>query len=140
MPKIFLGDTGVLCYLRGDTADSLKNDRNRVGAIMENFVIMEVIKQLSWSSLGLKPYHFRTHKGVEVDLLLENRRKEIYGIEVKTSASVSEKDFRGLEYFAEKNPKNFKKGSYFIQAKNISALQKICMLCLYLFYGSSILQ
>jgi uncharacterized protein len=113
MPKIFISDTGVLCYLRGDTHTSLLHDRNRVGAVMENFVIMEIIKQMSWSPLGFKPYHFRDHKGIEVDLLLENRQKHIYGIEIKTSASVKSSDFKGLEYFAEHNPKNFKKGIVF---------------------------
>ena len=109
-PKVFLNDTGLLCHLRGESIESLRKDRNRAGAVFENFVVMEVIKQLSWSDLSLKPYHFRTHKGQEVDMVLESRKKQLYGIEVKTSSSVENKDFKGLRHLRDMQPKKFAKG------------------------------
>ncbi|GJL51687.1 MAG: hypothetical protein NPIRA01_29140 [Nitrospirales bacterium] len=109
-PKVFFNDAGILCHLRGESIGSLRHDRNRVGAIFENFAVMEIIKQLSWSELSLKPYHFRTHKGQEVDLVLEGRTKQLYGVEVKTSSSVTSQDFKGLRYLREMHPKKFTKG------------------------------
>lgn len=109
-PKVFLSDTGLLCYLRGERADSFLKDRNGAGSVLENFVVMEIIKQLSWSDISLKPYHFRTHKGCEVDIVLENRKKKLYGIEIKTSSSVSSKDFKGLRYLKNFKPRDFVRG------------------------------
>lgn len=109
-PKVFLNDTGLLCHLRGESFESLRKDRNGAGSILENFVVMEIIKQLSWSELSLKPYHFRTHKGQKVDIVLESRKKQLYGIEIKTSSSVESKDFKGLRHLRDMQPKKFVKG------------------------------
>ncbi|MCP4369449.1 MAG: ATP-binding protein [Deltaproteobacteria bacterium] len=118
-PKVFLNDTGLLCYLRGEGADSFLKYRDGAGPILENFVVMEIIKQLSWSDISLKPYHFRTHKGVEVDIVLESRKKQLYGIEVKTSSSVRSKDFKGLKYLKDLKPENFKKGVLFYTGNQV---------------------
>jgi predicted AAA+ superfamily ATPase len=109
-PKVFINDTGLLCYLRGVSAESFLKNRTGAGPVLENFVVMEVIKQLSWSDTTLKPYHFRTHTGHEVDIVLESRKKQLYGIEVKASTSVDKNDFKGLLYLRDLKPKNFQKG------------------------------
>ncbi|RAV27541.1 ATP-binding protein [Sinomicrobium soli] len=109
-PKIFINDTGLLCHLRGE-GDSLLENRTMAGSFLENFVVMELIKQLSWNDDdSLKPYHFSIHKGAEVDLVLEDRRKQLYGIEIKSTATIRENDFRGLKKLAELVGKRFKKG------------------------------
>jgi uncharacterized protein len=109
-PKIFLNDTGLLCYLRGEGLDSLADNRTIAGAFLENFIVMEIIKQLSWSGLYLKPYHFSVHSGAEVDLILEDRKKHLYGIKIKSTASVSQSDFNGLKRLAEVAGKKFQRG------------------------------
>ena len=109
-PKIYLSDTGLLCHLSGENADSLSDNRSTAGRFLENFVLMEVIKQLSWSDEYLKPYHFSVHKGAEVDLVLENRRKHLFGIEIKASASLNEQDFKGLKSLAQLAADKFQKG------------------------------
>lgn len=109
-PKVFLNDTGLLCHLRGEGVESLTENRSGAGHFLENFVVMEVIKQLSWSDLFLKPYHFSIHKGAEVDLVLENRKKQLYGIEVKSSTSLKEEDFKGLKRLAALASDKFQKG------------------------------
>ena len=109
-PKIFLNDTGLLCHLRGESVDSLMANRTTVGAFLENFIVMEIIKQLSWSDLFLKPYHFSVHSGAEVDLVLEDRKKQLYGIEIKSTASVGQNDFKGLKRLSEIAGKKFQRG------------------------------
>lgn len=108
-PKIFLNDTGILCHLRGE-GDSLFENRTTAGSFLENFAVMEVIKQLSWTDDRLKPYHFSIHKGAEVDLVLEDQKKQLYGIEIKSTTTIQENDFRGLKKLAELAGKRFKKG------------------------------
>jgi hypothetical protein len=109
-PKIFLNDTGLLCHLRGENALSLQENRTLAGSFFKNFVVMDIIKQLSWSDAPLKPYHFSIHKGAEVDLILEDNRKKLYGIEIKSKASIKEEDFKGLKKFSEIAGHRFEKG------------------------------
>lgn len=109
-PKIFLNDTGLLCHLRGESVDSLIENRTTSGAFLENFIVMEIVKLLSWSGLFLKPHHFSVHSGAEVDLVLEDRKKQLYGIEIKSTASVSQNDFNGLKRLAEIAGKKFQRG------------------------------
>ena len=71
---------------------------------------MEIIKQLSWSEETLKPYHFSIHKGSEVDLLLEDKRGNLYSLEIKTSASIQKKHFNGLKRLSEIAGDKFKRG------------------------------
>jgi predicted AAA+ superfamily ATPase len=109
-PKIVLNDTGLLCHLRGESVDSLMGNRTTAGAFLENFIVMEIIKLLSWSDLFLKAYHFSIHRGAEVDLVLEDRKKQLYGIEIKSTASVDQNDFKGLKRLAEVAGKKFQRG------------------------------
>lgn len=109
-PKVFLNDTGLLSHLRGEGINSLIENRSKAGAFFENFVVLEIIKQLSWSDHYLKPYHFSIHKGAEVDLVLEDKNKELYGIEIKSSATLTEGDFKDLKRLAELSGDKFKKG------------------------------
>jgi predicted AAA+ superfamily ATPase len=84
--------------------------RHNAGAYLENFIVMEIIKQISWSELYLKPYHFSIHKGSEVDLILEDKKGGLYGIEIKSSATLQVKDFNGLKRFSEFAGDKFKRG------------------------------
>jgi len=108
-PKIFLNDTGLLCHLR-DESDGLLENRTTAGGFLENFAVMEIIKQLGWTDNMLKPYHFSIHKGAEVDIVLEDRKKQLYGIEVKSTTSIQENDFKGLKKLSELAGRRFKKG------------------------------
>lgn len=109
-PKMYFNDTGLLANLIGKEDETFLQVRNEAGSYLENFVVMEIIKQLSWSNLRLKPYHFSIHRGAEVDLVLEAPQGSIYGIEIKTAASVSKSDFKGLRKLSELTGKKFKKG------------------------------
>lgn len=108
-PKVVLNDTGLLCHLKGE-GDSLLENRTAAGLYLENFAVMEIIKQLDWQDEALKPYHFSIHKGAEVDLVLENRKNQLYGIEIKSAATLKESDFRGLKRLAEIAGERFQKG------------------------------
>ena len=47
-------------------------------------------------------YHYRDHSKFEVDAVLENRRGQVVGIEVKAASTVAPDDFRGLRRLAER--------------------------------------
>jgi predicted AAA+ superfamily ATPase len=95
-PKLHFLDTGLLAALRDATASQLQKDRTSYGPLLENFVVSEVIKLTTWSDKRLRISHFRTKDQDEVDLVLEDRRGRVIGIEVKASATVRPQDLRGL--------------------------------------------
>ncbi len=95
-PKLHFLDTGLLAALRGDTVAQLQKDRTGYGPLLESFVVSEVLKLCTWSDQRLRIAHFRTKDQDEVDLVIEDRRGRVIGIEVKASATVRPQDLRGL--------------------------------------------
>ncbi len=109
-PKVYLNDTGLLNHLIGREDEKFLEQRSNAGAFLENFIVMEIVKQLTWSPLSLKPYHFSIHKGSEVDLILEDKRGDIYGIEIKSASTLQGKDFNGLRRLTQLAGDKFKRG------------------------------
>lgn len=109
-PKVYLNDTGLLNHLIGMEDESFLETRSNAGAFLENFVVMEILKQLTWNNNYLKPYHFSIHKGSEVDLVLEDRRGGLYGVEIKSSSTLQGKDFNGLRRLSQLTGDKFKRG------------------------------
>ncbi len=95
-PKLFLTDTGLMAHLLRVDFARLVADRNLLGPLLETFVVGELMRQASFSSLRPKLYHYRTHAGAEVDVVLESRAGDVVGVEVKAAAGVDAKDLRGL--------------------------------------------
>ncbi|MDH0910495.1 ATP-binding protein [Rhizobium pusense] len=95
-PKLHFIDTGLLASMRGDEAERLRQDRLRFGALLESFIVSELMKLASWSERRVSFSHYRTKDQDEVGVVIEDRRGRIIGIEVKASATVRAQDFRGL--------------------------------------------
>ena len=109
-PKIIINDTGLLGYLIGLDKNRLSTEPELLGPLLENFVVMELIKQISWSKIQPKIFHFRTQTGREVDIVLEDSAGRIVGIEIKSSYSVKAGDLSGLKTLADDTGKRFVRG------------------------------
>ena len=109
-PKIFLTDTGLLGHLLGLRANPEINDSPYLGPLLENFVIMELQKQISWCQERTQLFHFRTQTGQEVDIILEDAQGRLVAIEVKASATVASQDFKSIKFLAEEVGKKFHRG------------------------------
>ncbi|WP_018124609.1 ATP-binding protein [Desulfovibrio oxyclinae] len=96
-PKLYMVDCGLAAHLMGADADRLLNTPELAGQLLETFVVNEILKHLTWSNVSATPYHFRTHAGLEVDLILEKPSGKIGCVEIKHSAQVAPKHFRGLK-------------------------------------------
>ncbi len=96
-PKMMITDTGLLCHLLGVDEDRLVRDPFLLGPILENFVFMEIKKLATWAKTDVQLMHFRTHEDQEVDLVMERRDGSLVGIEVKSAATLSPRDFMGME-------------------------------------------
>ena len=103
-PKVYLNDTGLTCALIGIDAHVLEKDRTLFGKLFESFVFMELMKQSAWNVPDTKLYHYRTHEGQEVDILLESADGRCVGIEIKSASHVTNENFKGLRAFQENHP------------------------------------
>jgi hypothetical protein len=109
-PKVYLNDTGLLAYLLGATIDRLKAEGNLAGMALENFVLMELRKQSTWSAIQPELFYWRTASGQEVDVVLEDRTGRVVGVKVKAAATLSGNDVRGLQVLATAAGKHWGRG------------------------------
>jgi predicted AAA+ superfamily ATPase len=83
-----MNDTGLAAALLNLDETRLQSDALARGRLLENFVGMELLKQISYAPEPYRLYHLRSSKGREVDFLLEDADGRLLGIEVKATATV----------------------------------------------------
>jgi predicted AAA+ superfamily ATPase len=109
-PKLHMGDTGLACALMGLDTGALRKDRSRLGPLLETFVLQELKRQGSWRRDSLDFFHYRDRDGYEVDIVIEQGAAAVAGVEVKSAASVTDGDFRGLRKLKEAAGRDFVAG------------------------------
>jgi len=119
-PKVYLSDLNFLSYLLNINIDELSQKTPTLwGQVIENFVAIELTKQLTFSNLRARLYHYRTTSGQEVDFLLEGPEGKIVAIEVKANSKATVKDFRHLETLQKDLGDTFQRGFVIYQGKDI---------------------
>jgi len=95
-PKLHLGDTGLACAVLGRSSSVLNQDRTQLGPLLETFVFQELRRLASWNDHHHDFFHFRHKDGAEVDIVIERGAHQVVGVEVKSAATVTSADFKGL--------------------------------------------
>jgi predicted AAA+ superfamily ATPase len=108
--KLHMGDTGLACALLGLDIIALQKDRERLGPLLETFVLQELRRQTSWHPDPIDFFHYRDRDDFEVDIVLERSSASVAGVEVKAAASVTDADFRGLRKLRDVAGKRFAAG------------------------------
>jgi predicted AAA+ superfamily ATPase len=106
-PKMAMVDSGIAANLLDLDSRGLVRPGAPFGALLEGFVLMELSRQLTWSDERVELFHYRTRDQVEVDAVLENRRGQVVGLEVKAAMTVRPEDFRGLRHLQERLGEDF---------------------------------
>lgn len=85
-PKLYFYDTGLVRYLSKWSSPGTLESGAMNGAILENYVVSEIIK--SWQNAGKDPfiYYYRDKDTKEIDVILE-RDGMLSPIEIKKTAS-----------------------------------------------------
>ena len=109
-PKLHLGDTGLACGLLGLDTAALVADRAQMGPLLETFVFQELRRQASWHGQDHAFFHFRDKDMAEVDIVIERGARTLAGVEVKSAASITSADFRGLRKLRDVAGKRFTAG------------------------------
>lgn len=98
-PKIVVTDPGLAAALRGLDVDALARPevaQGADGAVLEGFVLTELIRQLSWSAHRARLLHYRDRQLAEIDAVVETPDGRVAGIEVKAGADIGRRDVRHL--------------------------------------------
>jgi len=111
-PKYHIVDAGLGATLMGLNENSWRNERTRVGHLLESYVLQQIIAQAGWTDPDLQFHHYRDKDKIEVDLVL-NRGRDTWGIEIKAASSVSKRDGAGLRRLADICGKDFRGGVVF---------------------------
>ncbi len=105
-PTVHLNDTGLAANLTGlgERDLSALTAHRLAGPLLEQFVVVELMKQRSWSRRPVVDLrHYRDREGREVDVILEDRRSgEIVAIEVKSTSTPTHADARHLRYLRDR--------------------------------------
>jgi predicted AAA+ superfamily ATPase len=103
-PKGYFADTGLACSLQVISNPRSLAGHPLVGRLFESAVAAEIRKLSATLATPPTVYHWRTHGGAEVDLLLE-RDGLLHPIEIKLASRASRADLRGIQALRETYPR-----------------------------------
>ena len=103
-PKGYIADTGFACALQMLSTPKSLGGHPLIGALFETAVVGEIRKLCSKLATPPRMYHWQSHGGAEVDLILE-RDGIFYPIEVKMTSSPSRDDTKSITAFRKTYPK-----------------------------------
>jgi predicted AAA+ superfamily ATPase len=107
--KAYLVDSLLASYLLGFEPETAKQGAALPGALLEGFVANELARLCRAGGYGVECYHLRTVRQKEVPFVLE-ASGAVVGIALSESASLTERDWEGLEYLEALSPDRFKRG------------------------------
>lgn len=121
-PKLYFYDTGLVSYLTkwSDPATLMSGAMN--GAVLENYVVSEIVKSHYNSGRELFLYYYRDKDSKEIDIIIE-MDGYLYPIEVKKTATP---DARLIRVFGvlERSPLQRGTGAVLCTADTLSAFNK----------------
>ena len=95
-PKLYFCDTGLCAYLSmWPTPDVLRNGAAS-GHYYENFVVMELVKNYSYSKIKANITYYRDSNAKEIDVFIEEGNM-IHPLEIKRSANPDKREVRKYE-------------------------------------------
>jgi len=97
-PKVYFMDTGILCYLTGlrDPAHAAAGPMG--GSLIENAVLIEIIKYYMHRGIQPNMWFWRTAAGCEVDIIIESGGR-LHPVEIKLSSTPKPAFARGIHEF-----------------------------------------
>jgi predicted AAA+ superfamily ATPase len=104
-PKFHFVDTGLASALRrlNDRSFDIGHSPEALGALLESFVVGELLRALPMQDEDYRLYHWRSADRREIDILIDGGHR-LVGIEVKAATTVAAEDFKHLKWFAKDGP------------------------------------
>jgi len=108
-PKLYFYDTGLACWLLGLRTPAQVQRDPLWGALFENFVVMEALKDRFNQGESAPLYFYRDSEGNEIDLLMPVGG-QLHAIEIKAGSTVNPDYFKGLKRFDAHHPQTLVSG------------------------------
>jgi predicted AAA+ superfamily ATPase len=87
-PKVYVGDSGLACYLLGIASQAELERSPFLGSLFEGFIAAEILKSQINQGRRKELYHFRDQQGLEVDFLFPSGHGSLWMVECKASKTV----------------------------------------------------
>lgn len=94
-PKLYFVDTGLACSLLGIRETNELANSHFKGALFENFVIMELLKQKFNFGFPVGLYYWKENNGLEIDLLTDSGG-QLTAHEIKSAGTYNESLLKNL--------------------------------------------
>ena len=94
-PKLYFIDTGLVCSLLGIRQVKELSTSHFRGALFENYVVMDVLKQKLNSGSPASLYYWKENNGLEIDLLIDTEKK-IIPVEIKAAETFAESHLKNI--------------------------------------------
>ena len=125
-PKLYFFDTGLAAFLTKYSSPEILMNGAINGAILENYVVSEIMKSYSNNGLECYAHYYRDVDSKEVDMVLESDG-ELHPIEIKKTASPQSELFRAFKVLDKASvPRGT--GAVICMRKELSALDKGSMI------------
>ena len=98
MAKLYFYDTGLVTALLSITQQSQLTRHPLRGALFENFIITELLKNRLNAGLPNNLYFWRDNTGHEIDVI-EERNGQLFPIEIKSGKTITTDYFKGLAFW-----------------------------------------
>lgn len=121
-PKLYFYDTGLICYLtKWSSAETLESGAMN-GAILENYVVAEIMK--TYLNSGKEPfmYYYRDKDAKEIDIVLEHDGV-INPIEIKKSSNPGTELIKVFELL-DRSSTSRSKGAVICMKSELSAIDR----------------
>lgn len=98
MPKLYFYDTGLAVALLGITQQNQLPEHPVKGALFENFILTEILKNRLNKGKPPGLYFWRDNTGHEIDIISESDGL-LYPIEIKSGKTITPGYFKGLDFW-----------------------------------------
>ncbi|WP_420633822.1 ATP-binding protein [Candidatus Palauibacter sp.] len=126
-PKIHLIDSGLAATLAQLSAAEWLTKRQRMGHLLESFVVHQFVTQAGWTEPDVRFWHYRDKDGREVDLVI-TLGSRTWGVEVKAASSPGRSAGPGLRRLAALCGGDFEAGIVLYNGSDILPLAEEKML------------
>lgn len=97
-PKLYFYDVGLAATLMGATKEMIIKKREIYGALFENMIIVDLMKNFNARNSHYNVTFFRDSNQNEIDLIIETQGKTI-PLEIKASATMQSSFFKTMAWF-----------------------------------------
>ena len=97
-PKLYFLDTGLACSLLGIRQQNEIVNSHFRGALFENFILTEILKQKYNTGSSANLYYWKENNGLEIDILIDAGKK-IIPVEIKIAETYSDAYIKNIRHW-----------------------------------------